>query len=273
MGAAEKSLNEALDHARAGEGKHFVESKILGALTAILLWGPAPAEKAIEISQSIIEESEGNRFVQAKSQLRTAVLLAMTARFDEARDLVKKARASFEELGQNFLLAYSSQEGGLVEILGGDHVRAEAELRTGYESLDTMGEKAFLASTVVLLARALYEQNKTEEALRFTEISEEAAGDDPSLKAEWGPVRALCLARSGSLDEAEKLAREALEFASEPDDVLIRSYALECLGSILVQAGRKDEARPFLEESLELYERKGVIPLVERGKTLLESAA
>ena len=107
---------------------------------------------------------------------------------------------------------------------------------------------------------------------KYTEASEEAAGDDPSLKAEWGPVRALCLAKAGSLDEAEKLAREALEFASEPDDVLIRAYALEALGSVLIDAGRKEEARPQLKESLELYERKGVIPLVARGKTLLESA-
>jgi Flp pilus assembly protein TadD len=122
------------------------------------------------------------------------------------------------------------------------------------------------------LARALYERDQIDEALKFTEASEEAAGDDPSLKAEWGPVRALCLAKSGALDEAEKLAREALEFATEPDDVLIRGYALAALGAVLLQAGRNDDARGFLEESLELYERKGVIPLVERGKSLLESA-
>ena len=53
--------------------------------------------------------------------------------------------------------------------------------------------------------------------------------------------------------------------------MLIRGYALEALGSILADAGRKDEARPFLEESLDLYDRKGVIPLVERGKSLLGS--
>ena len=271
MGAAEKSLNEALEHARQGEGKGHDESKILGALTAILLWGPAPAEKAIEICQGIIEESGGNRFVQATSQLRTAVLLAMRARYDEARELVGKACAIFEDLGQVFTLAQSMQEGGLIEILAGNYEAAEAELRRGYKALDEMGEKAFLSSTAVLLARALYERGETEEAERFTHVSEEAAGDDPSLKAEWGPVRALCLARSGSVDDAEKLAREALEFASEPDDVLIRGYALECLGSILVHQDRKDEARPLMKEALELYETKGVIPLVERAKALLES--
>jgi class 3 adenylate cyclase/tetratricopeptide (TPR) repeat protein len=271
MGAAEKSLNEALEHAHQGESKSHDESKILGALTAILLWGPAPAEKAVEICEGIIEESGGNRFVQATSQLRTAVLLAMRERFDEARELVAVARGILEDLGQTFPLARSTQESGLIEIFAGDYAAAEAELRRGYKALDEMGEKAFLSSTAVLLARALYERGETEEAERFTVASEEAAGDDPSLKAEWGPVRALCLARSGSLEDAETLAREALEFASEPDDVLIRAYALESLGSILIEAGRKDDARPVLEESLELYERKGVIPLVERGKSLLES--
>ena len=164
MGAAEKELNEALEARRQGESKSHDESKILGALTAILLWGPAPAEKAVEICEGIIEESGGNRFVQATSQLRTAVLLAMRERYDEARELVKAARAIFEDLGQSFPLARSTQESGLIEILAGDYDAAETELRRGFKALDEMGEKAFLSSTAVLLARALFDRGATEEA-------------------------------------------------------------------------------------------------------------
>ena len=268
MGDAEKALEEALKHARSGEEKTHDEAKILSALTAILFWGPTSAEKAVEVATGIIEESGGNRFVQATSQLRTGGLKAMVGDFDEARELIAAARAQFEELGQSFPLARSSHEAGMVELLAGDAEAAEKELRSGMAALDAMGEKAFLSTSGAMLARALNAQERYDDAEEATRISEESAGDDPSMKAEWGPARAVALARRGQADEAQKMARDALEMASEPEDVLIRGYALQSLAEVLITAGKNDEAKPLLDEALALYEGKGVVPLIEQVKAL-----
>ena len=268
MTAAEKALEEALGHARAGEAKSHDEAKILSALTAILFWGPTSADKAVEIAEGIVEESGGNRLVQATTQLRTGGLQAMTGRADEARALIATARSSFEELGQSFPLARSTHEAAIVELLAGDAEAAERELRAGMASLEAMGERAFLATSAALLARALNDQGRYDEAEEATKQSEDAAGDDPSMKAEWGPARAVALARRGQIDEAEKMAREALEMANEPEDVLIRGYALQSLAEVLIVAGKKDEATPLLEEASTLYEGKGVIPFIEQIQKL-----
>ena len=268
MGDAEKSLQEALTHSRAGEEKSHDEAKILSALTAILFWGPTSAEKAVEVAEGIIEESGGNRFVQATSQLRTGGLKAMVGDFDEARELIATARAQFEELGQSFPLARSSHEAGMVELFAGDPAAAEKELRAGMAALEAMGEKAFLSSSAAMLARALNDQERYADALDASKASEESAGDDPSMKAEWGPARAVAMVHEGDPEGAEKMARDALEMAAEPEDVLIRGYALQCLAEVLIEAGKKDDAKPFLDEALTLYEGKGVVPLVEQVKKL-----
>jgi tetratricopeptide (TPR) repeat protein len=119
-----------------------------------------------------------------------------------------------------------------------------------------------------MLARALNDQGRYADAIEASKASEESAGDDPSMKAEWGPARAVALAHEGDAAEAEKLAREALDMASEPEDVLIRGYALESLAEVLIAAGKKDEAAPLLDEALSLYEGKGVVFLIDRVKKL-----
>jgi predicted ATPase/class 3 adenylate cyclase len=267
---ARKALEDALSHARKAEAKHH-EAKILASLSATLFWGPTPVSEAIATCEKIIEQGGGNRYVQATCRLRMGGLQAMTGNFVEARRLSAAARSVLGELGQSLTLAYSSQDAGMVELLAGDAVAAEKEFRSGLEALEAMGEKAFLATSAALLARALYEQDALDDAESFTRASEEAAGDDPAIKAEWGPTRAKVLARRGQLDEAETLAREALAIASEPDDVLVRGHALEGVAEVLFLADRKADAKPLLEEALALYEKKQVAPLIEKVRAALAS--
>jgi class 3 adenylate cyclase/tetratricopeptide (TPR) repeat protein len=268
---AEKALEQALFHAREGGEKTHDEAKILSSLTATLFWGPMPVSQALTICDEIVEQGGGNRFVQATALLRTAGLRAMSSEFDEARASVARARSILSDLGQAFSLARSTHEAGLVELLAGDGPAAEKEFRSGLEALETRGEKAFLATSAALLARALYEQDALDDAESFTRASEEAAGDDPAIKAEWGPTRAKVLARRGQLDEAETLAREALAIASEPDDVLVRGHALEGVAEVLLLADNKADAKPLLEEALALYEKKQVAPLIEKVRAALAS--
>jgi tetratricopeptide (TPR) repeat protein len=58
-------------------------------------------------------------------------------------------------------------------------------------------------------------------------------------------------------DEAERLARDAIEYAETTDFLLGHGDALADLAEVLELAGRREEAARALDEAIELYELKG----------------
>ena len=146
----------------------------------------------------------------------------------------------------------------MVELLAGDPVAAERSLRSGLRDLEEMGDRAVLSTTAAYLAQALLAQRRDEEAERFAELSEElAAADDLITQILWRSVRARTLAGRGLIEEAERLAREAVALAERSDFVNDRGDALFDFAIVLRQAGHLDDARAALAEGLRLYEQKG----------------
>jgi len=60
-----------------------------------------------------------------------------------------------------------------------------------------------------------------------------------------------------------------VEWARRSDGVVFLANTLIARGEVLHQVRRDDEARPVLAEALGLYERKGVVPAIERTRALL----
>jgi len=79
------------------------------------------------------------------------------------------------------------------------------------------------------------------------------------------------LSHRGSLEEAERLAREAVDIGERTGWLNERGYAWTKLGEVLRQAGREQEARDAFTQALDLYERKG--NLVSAGKVREELRA
>ena len=99
---------------------------------------------------------------------------------------------------------------------------------------------------------------RDEEAVRFTEVSEEAAADDDlASQVLWRSARARRPLRQGRSGEAEGFAREAVALAEGTDAIGLHADALASLGAVLVAQGRGDEAASALREALALYEAKG----------------
>ena len=167
--------------------------------------------------------------------------------------------------------ASATESYAIVELLAGDPAAAERELRWGYESLGQMGAAAEVAPVLAaLLAQTLYLQERDDEALRFSELSEEAAApDDLSAHVQWRAARAKVLARAGTTEEAERLAREAVRLAAETDFLGLHGDALVDLAEVLVLAGRTRESVPALEDAVRLYERKGNVVSAERARALM----
>jgi tetratricopeptide (TPR) repeat protein len=272
-GAAAEAWEQAAAHAcRAGAEHERIE--ILGWVASSLLYGPTPVADAIRRCEAICAEVSGNLTAMAYVLQPLAGLHAMDGRFDRARELLATSHAAFEELGLTLSSAVSHTAAGTVELLAGDPVAAERSLRTGYSALEELGERNLLSTTVALLAQALLAQQHDQEAERFADLSEElAATDDLITQVLWRGARSRSLARRGLIDEAERLAREAVALAQRSDFVNDRGDALVELALVQRQAGHLDDARAALAEGLRLYELKGNVVAAERAKAELAALA
>ena len=199
-------------------------------------------------------------------------LVAMRGDFDHGRTLTAQARALAQELGQRSLLAAGvAQSAAEVESLAGDSQAAERELRAGCEALEQIGDWGHLVTLIPYLVDALLAQGRAQEAAPLVERGfEQVVGDDADAQVALRRVQARLLAEQGRIDEAERVAREAVA-RSEPTDFLdLRGRALCDLGEVLVFAGKPEEAADAFEQAAGLHNRKGNLVLAGKARDRLE---
>ena len=264
--ASETAATRMIDQARLA-GNRLFEARNLPALATCALYGTTPVPDAILICQDILERTRSDRKATAVTTRTLAHLEAMRGRFKLARDLYRESRAALDELGWHFHAALTSQSSGLIEMLAGDPVTAEGELRRDYVALEQMGEKYYLSTTAGYLAAALLQQGRDDEADEFTAISERlAAPNDISSQSLWRTVRGRVLARHGLFEEGETLVRDALELIGRAEDPDSHAAVWADLAEVLIAAhGRQDEARAALENAASILEAKGNV--VSAAKT------
>jgi ATP/maltotriose-dependent transcriptional regulator MalT len=245
-------------------------------LLGCALFGPMPAEPGIELCRAVREELPDRHRLTAAASLRAeAGLHAMCGRTAEARELLAQDRAIGLELGLHVLTMYVAQVATLVELLAGDPVAAEREVRLGVETAQAIGDTMSLSELAALHARTLAASGRDDEALEQTRVSESvASAGDVITEAPWRAVRSEVLARQGELDEAEALAREAVRMADETDLLPLRGDVHASLAAVLELAGRSDEAAEERARARAVYEAKGAVAAVERlaadGVTVLD---
>ena len=140
----------------------------------------------------------------------------------------------------------------------GRHDRVEAALGPAVTKLEAMGGGALLATTSAMLAQALYELGRFDEARAHCDVAAAGAAEDDILtQVVWRGVLAKLLARAGDGERAEALARAAVALA-EPTDLLThKADAMLDLGEVLRLRSRGAEARAAVESGLALHARKG----------------
>jgi len=135
-----------------------------------------------------------------------------------------------------------------------------------------MGGTYFLSSMAGILARAVRDQGRYQEALELTRTAEAAAADDDvEAQVLWRCVRAPILAHTGKTAEAQSLARAALERARQTQMPYLHGLALVAFATVLQVAGHVDEARAVVGEAIAIYAAKGDIVSTARSKDLLAS--
>jgi tetratricopeptide (TPR) repeat protein len=199
--------------------------------------------------------------------------VAMLGRFDEARAILVEARADQSERGGGTLLAnLIAFESVDVELWAGDPAAAAEFGAEGFRLHEEMGNRDFLAPAAGNLARALYALDRLDEADGWAVRSSELGTSDDALKEMvWRQVRAKVLARGSEHEEAEQLAREAVDIGEGTDSLIGQGDANADLADVLLLAGKRDEAVAALRKALDRYERKEHLVLAQRVRDRLES--
>jgi len=273
--AAEQYRNaaRALEHARRGDDRRL-QAEALAGMVRALVFGRTPWRH--------VERFVAERVAPERERLgpRGAILgiptladaAAAQGRFGDARELYARARAHFERQGWRLAVMTLANQTGPAELLAGDFAAAERELRAGYSALGRIGEDGYRSMITALLAEAVLEQGRTEEALRLAEEAYElagATGADFSTLVVVQFVRARVASARGDHEDAIAAARNAVKLVGATDFTTAQADARRVLGEVLVAAGSADDASEALGQALALYERKGSTALAQRTRALL----
>ncbi|MEX2048050.1 MAG: AAA family ATPase [Gemmatimonadota bacterium] len=234
-------------------------------LAAALTYGPAPVQEAIDQAERALAEFPQER----AGEDHLALLYAFAGRHEDAEQAMERSRRVRMELGQEVDHAGLSLDLTWIALLAGRPERAEPELRAAAEVLEAAGDLGYLSGVAILLAEVLYRLGRDQQAEEWTRRSEQAAPpEDVGAQASWRSTRAKVLARRGER-EALRLSAEAVEWAGRTDSLQMIGDCLSDRAEVLRLLGRAEEARAVLEEALAVYERKGIVPSIERTRALL----
>ncbi len=271
-GAAAEANQRAIEQARRA-GDRVMELRLLASTAMGALYGPTPVQAGVVRCEDVLQLVEGDRRAQAVTISALAQLRAMNGDFRLAREDYRRGRAILEELGLRFDAATMSIYSGPAELMAGDPVAAEAELKKDYGALDAMGERNYISTIAGLLAEALYRQGRFGEAAGFVAFCQEvAAPSDVYSQYLWRGIRGKLLARDGAADEGIGLATSGVLESRESDDIDGQGNALVFLAEAQVAAGRHEDASRSAEAAARLFSAKGNVVSAERAGSLVTLA-
>jgi class 3 adenylate cyclase len=218
-----------------------------------------------------LDEQAARGILDHRLDVRRALALVMLGRFDEGRSLMTRVRTKAAERGGALELANTlGQDSMDLELLTGDPAAAAAFGREAMSIYDEIGERSFASTAAGVLAQALYELDRLDEAEEWASRADKlGASDDAITQMLWRQVRAKVLARRGEHAEAERLARDALAIGAETDMLNPVADTYADLGEVLALASRADEAAAAFAEALARYERKENLVMAERMRARL----
>jgi tetratricopeptide (TPR) repeat protein len=239
----------------------------LGQVALCAIHSPLPVAEGLSRLERLLATEPENRTLDANLSGFVTVLEAMSGRFDEARRHIEQSRSLARDLGLMWQASVQELLSGYVELLAGDPVAAERDMRAAAAAFREIGEGWFLSTAAVDLPRALYDQGRYDDAFALLgAIDETPAPADREWQIKRTGVPARLLARRGEIEEAERLARSGVALAAASEFVVLHADVLLDLAEVLGLAGRVGQAATTTAEAVRLYERKGNVAAADRAR-------
>jgi DNA-binding SARP family transcriptional activator/class 3 adenylate cyclase len=264
---ADDSWMHAAEHAgRAGAERERFE--LIGWRAMGAAQGPLPVDEAISRCEEFgaLVKMSPRATVWILNPL--ALLHAMKGEHETADRLLAEANEIREALG-GLGSSFSHLEAGC-RLCSRQPELAEVRLRADAEKLSSMRGKGTLATTLALLARAVYAQDRTDEAAELcAAAAREAAPEDTMTQVIWRGVLARVAASQGRHEEAESLSLEAVALATPTDLISLRGDAMLDRADVLWTGERLEEADRSARSGIALYEAKGNVAAAAEARALL----
>jgi tetratricopeptide (TPR) repeat protein len=271
-----RELEIALD-ATQRSGDPNLEALARTSVAEVKSLGPWPAADIDRILADNLAwaRDHSRRRMEAHMLRMQASEAATRGQMPEARRLMAKGAAIFEELGALVVIASSlAADRANLEYLAGDPLARERALRDGYEQLSAMGERGSLSTVAAYLADALIDLGRLDEAESMCAVAEEAgAEDDESTQVGVRLGRGRLAAARGSMDEALTSVAGAVALADEGVYYDLRATSRLVYAHLLLDAGRASDARASAEEVLGLVRPGRDVIIANRARDLMKRAA
>jgi class 3 adenylate cyclase/tetratricopeptide (TPR) repeat protein len=252
MGDWAKAAEAAVREARAA-GAYWGDTF---GLVQGLSFGPIPADEALRTLGELGVGLGG---------LSHAYLLAVLARFEEARAVALAAVERYEQSGDHKQYAYLAD----LAALEGDYETAVRYGTLNVEGWRAAEHLAFVASYGAKLGRWLCIAGRPDEAQPLVDLAQTVEGQETDWL--WRQALARILAQRGEHEEAETLAREAISILDRTDGLTWQGDGYLDLGDVLVAARSIDEAIEAYGQALERYERKHNVAMAAQVRRRLDA--
>ena len=222
---AGRAAREAVEHARHSGDERSFNDALRYLLFSQCFGSTTPAEGSDTLNE-LADDISRFRLLEASAVAVRGSFQAMVGSFDEARRQTGLAIEIAESLGSRLMVGVYHAFLGNVELDAGDALAAERAFRTNYEILDAMGQEGFKSTAAAELAQTLCTLGRFDEAERFAIIARDVAAEDDLSSQVFGrSAHAIVLAARLQFDEAEQLAREAVEMLRGAESP---GYRAEC---------------------------------------------
>ncbi len=261
------SAEKAIQLARR-TGNRLDDLECCAGFTWSICWGTTRASDGRRRIEEVVLGGGRDRSLEALAATVLAVLEGMQGHLGEAHESMEEGRRELAEVGLRHWVWQTGLLAAQLAMLATDFPLAERLLR---EALAVPGASADGYSSTMAqaeLARALYAQGRHGDALA---IAEAIVTVSPvvDLRIRCRGMRALALSSVGRLNEAEELAREAVELGRGSDLLNFRGDTLVDLAEILTRAGRPKRAPARSARRSSLYERKGNVVSAAKARAAL----
>ena len=231
-----------------------------------------PADAGVARAEQLLQDASGDLWAEADLLKPLCVLYAHVGRVADARAAVDRSQSIFTGFGAKVALAESAVPAAIVGPIIGDPAYTERHARQGYEAWRVLGGRGgYVVDLAVLLADALYEQGRFDEAQQMIDQvnAEPSAATVLSTRA----TEAKLLARRGQFALARQLAGQVEARLSPTSASMLRTEVLTTRAEVERLAGAPDQAAASLRAALQIFEDLRAATLASRARAALASLA